>query len=66
MRVVLKSYPQFLVNDVKFQPESSNACGKYCLLVAALNKIGLSPYESEATLKTMGNVDDFVLKTIKP
>jgi hypothetical protein len=65
-KVILKSHPELLVNDVSFQPESSNACGKYCLMVISLNKMGLSPEQIELFLKSHGKkLNDFILKTVK-
>lgn len=64
--VCLKAGYQFLFNDVAFQPDDSNACGKYCLLVIALNKMGLSPCQIELFMKSYGGkINDFVLKTVK-
>ena len=64
--VCLKAGYQFLFNDVSFQPESSNACGKYCLLVIALNKMGLSPCQIEQFLRSHGkDLNKFILRTVK-
>lgn len=62
--VVMKKY-KFLVNDIPFQPESSNACGRHSLMVVGLNKIGLTPYEIEDFLKKMKDVDGYVIKNIR-
>jgi hypothetical protein len=62
--VVLKTYPELLVNDIQFQNNNSNCCGRQCLLVCALNKLGLSPEQIEEFLKTF-DVDKFVIDTIQ-
>jgi hypothetical protein len=67
--VVLKTYPELLYNDHPFQLEDSNACGRHCLMVAALNKLGYSPHQIEDVLlkkfKKAGSMDEFVIKTIR-
>lgn len=68
-KVVLKSYPELLYNDKTFQPEDSNACGRHCLMVASLNKLGYDPHQIEdillKTFKKKGELDKFVIKTIR-
>lgn len=65
-KVILKAGHNLYYNDVEFQPESSNACGKYCLLVIALNKLGLNPAQIETFLKSHGkDLNKFILETVK-
>ena len=69
-KVVLKSYPELLYNDIKFQADDSNACGRHCLLITALNKMGLKPRQIEEVLKKMlrkngGSLDKFVIEKIR-
>ena len=63
--VVLKKYPQLLFNDQAFQPEDSNACGRHCALSACFNKLGMSPFQIEEVMKSIGDVDAFVLDLVK-
>ena len=59
--VLLKQYPQVLYNDVKFQKDESNACGRHCIAVSAFNKMGMDPFQIEEVLKSIGDVDNFVV-----
>jgi len=59
--VLLKQYPQVLYNDVKFQNDDSNACGRHCIAVSTFNKLGFSPFQIEEVLKSIGDVDNFVV-----
>jgi hypothetical protein len=58
--VVLKKYPSILINDVEFQGKDRSTCGKHCLMVIALNKMGLSPHQIEEFFKSI-NVDEWLL-----
>lgn len=65
-KVVLKTYPEFLINDIPYQKQSSNSCGRHVVMVVALNKIGLTPEEIEKFLKDqVKDVDKYVIKNIR-
>lgn len=65
-QVCIRAGYQFLFNNIVFQPDESSACGKYCLLVIALNKMGLNPCQIEAFMKSHGKkINEFVLRTVK-
>ena len=63
--VVLKSHPRLLWNDIKFQKDKSNCCGRYAVLVSAMNKLGLKPKEIETELKKIKDVDKFIINLVQ-
>lgn len=63
-KVVLKSYPEIVYNDIEFQGDT-NCCGRYALLVICLNKLGYTPEQIEEQLISLGDVDGFVIKRIR-
>lgn len=65
-KVVLKTYPELYVNDKSYQKGDSMSCGRFCLLVVALNKLGYNPMQMEEILKSMGKkINDFVIEKIR-
>lgn len=63
-KVLSTKYDKLYVNNIPFQPVESSACGRYCLLVTALNKIGLNPHMIEQFMKSQ-DIDKFVINTIR-
>ena len=63
-KAVSNNYDEMYMNDIPFQPADSNACGRYCLLVCALNKIGLTPDQIEEVMQTV-DIDKFVIDKVR-
>ena len=54
------------VNDIQFQPDNTNMCGRWALLSIASNRLGLSPYQFIEILKReKRNVNKFLVKEIR-
>lgn len=62
--VILRKYKKLYINDVPFQPDNTNSCGRHAVMVVALNKIGLTPKQIEHFLKTF-DANDYVIKNIR-
>ena len=63
--VLLKSYPKVLWNEIPYQKDEENSCGRWALAIASLNKLGLSPYEIEDLLKNTKNINEFIINTFR-
>ena len=50
-----------LANENDYQESKTSVCGRWCLLISCLNKLGLSPSDIEETIK---NITDKKLITI--
>lgn len=64
-QVILKEYPQLLYNDVKFQKDDSNCCGRHNIAVSAFSKLGFSPFQIESMFKEIGDMDEFVINMFR-
>lgn len=67
-KVVSKYYDKLNYNDIVFQAKDANTCGRHCIMVCALNKMGFGPQEIDKFLKRLKsnkvNIDNLLIKNI--
>lgn len=65
----LKTYPKIHYNDIKIQADDANTCGRHCVFISSLNKLGLGAKDIDNFLKKLKkeklNMDEVMLKYIK-